>query len=66
MARKPPKTPSTAQVEEQMDIFNKWVFDKDNYLGADTRTAFKDLPDCTRIYASSERDFWQKGRVKDS
>jgi hypothetical protein len=53
-------TPSEADVQEQMDIFNNWVFDEDDYLGVDTRTAFKTLPNGTRIYASVVREIFDK------
>ena len=57
--KKNPK-PSKEQVEEQMDIFKNWVFDEEDYLGADTRTAFKTLPNGTRIYASVAREIFDK------
>jgi hypothetical protein len=43
-----------------MDILKNWVFDEDDYLGADTITAFKMLPNSTRIYASVVREIFDK------
>jgi hypothetical protein len=53
-------TPSNTEVQKQMDIFKNWVFDEDDYLGADTRTAFKTLPNGTPIYASVVREICDK------
>jgi hypothetical protein len=59
LTKKNPR-PSEADIKEQMNIFNNWVFDEDDYLGAVTRTAFTTLPNATCIYASVVREIFDK------